>query len=61
MVIRTVGMITNPLKANNILINNDADMIEMARAFLSNPRWIRNAAKVFNHDIDVPLQCDRRI
>ena len=61
MVVRTVGMIKDPIKANNIIINQDADMIAMARAFLTNPRWVWDAAKVLNHDIDVPPQYARRI
>ena len=61
MVVRTVGMITDPFKANNIIINQDADMVAMARAFLSNPRWVWDAAKVLNHDIEVPPQYARRI
>ena len=39
MIVRTVGMITNPFEANNIIFNQGTDMIAMARAFLSNPRW----------------------
>ncbi len=61
MIVRTVGMITDPFEANNIIINQDADMIAMARAFLSNPRWVWDAAKVLNHDIEVPPQYARRI
>ena len=61
MIVRTVGMITDPFEANNIIINKDADMIAMARAFLSNPRWVWDAAKVLNHDIVVPPQYARRI
>ena len=61
MVVRTVGMINDPLEANKIIINQDADMVAMARAFLSNPRWVWDAAKVFNHDIEVPPQYARRI
>ena len=38
MIVRTVGMITDPTEANNIIINQDTDMVAMARAFLSNPR-----------------------
>ena len=38
MIFRTVGMITDPIDANNIIINQVADMVAMARAFLSNPR-----------------------
>ena len=61
MIVRTVGMINDPLEANKIIINQDADMVAMARAFLSNPRWVWDAAKVLNHDIEVPPQYARRI
>ena len=52
MVIRAVGMISDPIKANEIIINKEADMVAMARAFLSNPRWVWDAAKVLNEEID---------
>ena len=61
IVVRTVGMIKDPFEANNILINQEADMVAMARAFLSNPRWVWDAAKILNHDIEVPPQYARRI
>ena len=61
MIVRTVGMITDPIKDNNIIINHDADMVTMARAFLSYPRWVWDAAKVLNHDIQVPPQYAKRI
>ena len=61
MIVRRVGMITNPFEANNIIINQDADMIAMTRAFLSNPRWVWDAAKILNYDIEVPSQYARRI
>ena len=61
MIIRAVGMISDPKKANDIIINKDADMVAMARAFLSNPRWVWDAAKILNHSIDVPPQYARRI
>ena len=38
MIVRTVRIFTDPFEANNIIISKDADMIAMARAFLSNPR-----------------------
>ena len=60
MVIRTVGMITDPIKANQLLLNKDADMIAMARAFLSNPRWVWDAAKILQCDLPVPPQYARR-
>ena len=61
MVVRTVGMIKDPFKANKIIINQDADMVAMARAFLSNQRWVWDAAKLLNHHIEVPPQYARRI
>ena len=61
MVVRTVGMIADPIRANNIINNQDADIVAMARAFLSNPRRVWDAAKVLNHDIEVPPQYARRI
>ena len=60
MVIRTVGMITDPIKANGILQEQDADMIAIARAFLSNPRWVWEAARSLQYDISVPPQYARR-
>ena len=61
MVIRAVGMISDPIKANEIIINKEADMVAMARAFLSNPRWVWDAAKVLNEEIEVPPQYARRL
>ena len=60
MVIRTVGMITDPIRANDILEDQDADMIAIARAFLSNPRWVWEAARSLQYDISVPPQYARR-
>ena len=61
MVIRAVGMISDPIKANDIIINKEADMVAMARAFLSNPRWVWDAAKVLNEEIEIPPQYARRL
>ena len=61
MVIRAVGMISDPIKANDIIINKEADMVAMARAFLGNPRWVWDAAKVLNEEIEVPPQYARRL
>ena len=61
MIVRAVGMISDPKKANDIIVNKDADMIAMARAFLSNPRWVWDAAKILNHSINVPPQYARRL
>ena len=61
MVVRAVGMITDPIKANEIIKSKEADMIAMARAFLTNPRWVWDAAKALNHEIEVPPQYSRRL
>ena len=61
MVVRAVGMITDPIKANEIIKSKEADMIAMARAFLSNPRWVWDAAKALNQEIEVPPQYSRRL
>ena len=60
MVVRTVGMITDPIKANQTIINKEADMVALARGFLTNPRWVWDAAKILNYDIEVPPQYARR-
>ena len=57
---RTVGMITDPIKANKILENDESDMIAMARAFLSNPRWVWDAADILGAEIETPNQYARR-
>ena len=54
-------MITDPIDAKNIIIYQDVDMVAMARAFLSNPRWVWDVTKVLNYDIEVPPQYARRI
>ena len=53
-------MTKDPIKANNIIINQDADMIAMARAFLSNPRWVWDAADILGIEIETPNQYKRR-
>lgn len=40
----TVGLITDPLQAEEILQKGDADLIALARAFLYKPRWAWEAA-----------------
>ena len=60
MVVRAVGMITDQIKANQIIVDKEADMVAMARGFLTNPRWVWDAAKILKHDIEVPPQYARR-
>lgn len=40
----TVGMITEPQQAETILQSGQADMVALARAFISDPRWPWHAA-----------------
>jgi 2,4-dienoyl-CoA reductase-like NADH-dependent reductase (Old Yellow Enzyme family) len=40
----TVGLITDPHQANDIVARGDADMVALARAFLFKPRWGWEAA-----------------
>lgn len=40
----TVGLITDPQQAEDILQKGDADLVALARAFLYNPRWGWQAA-----------------
>ena len=45
---------------NKILENDESDMIAMARAFLSNPRWVWDAADILGVEIETPNQYARR-
>jgi 2,4-dienoyl-CoA reductase-like NADH-dependent reductase (Old Yellow Enzyme family) len=54
-----VGLITEAAQAEDILQENKADMIVMARAFLRDPYFPLHAAKALNHDLDWPVQYRR--
>ena len=55
----TVGLITNAEQAENILLNEEADLILIARESLRNPYFPLNAATALNENIDWPIQYDR--
>ncbi|HEX5354004.1 MAG TPA: NADH:flavin oxidoreductase/NADH oxidase [Rhodanobacteraceae bacterium] len=55
----TVGVITEPGQAEEILQRGDADLIEMAREFLRDPYFPRRAAKVLGASVRVPEQYQR--
>lgn len=57
--VRAVGMIADPVQAEEIVASGKADMVAMARAFLDNPRWVWHAAEKFNLPIEVPPQYSR--
>jgi len=55
----TVGMITDAVQAESILVNGDADLIMMAREFLRHPYFPLNAAAALKEDIKWPVQYER--
>ena len=55
----TVGLITEPRQAEEILQRGDADVIEMAREFLRDPYFPRRAAKKLGESIRAPEQYER--
>ena len=59
MAVRAVGMIADPVQAEEIVASGKADMVAMARAFLDNPRWVWHAAERFGVPITVPPQYER--
>ena len=57
--VRAVGMIADPLQAEEILASGKADQVAMARAFLDNPRWAWHAAERFGTAVEMPPQYQR--
>jgi len=54
-----VGLITTSIQAEEILQNNRADLIFLARALLRDPYWARTAAEELGADIEPPVQYKR--
>lgn len=54
-----VGLITNAIQAESILVNGDADLILLAREFLRDPHFPLRAAHELKEAIDWPVQYDR--
>ena len=54
-----VGLITTGIQAEEILKNNRADMILLARELLRDPYWAYTAAKELNVEIESPKQYER--
>lgn len=54
-----VGLITSSIHAEEILQNDRADLIFLARELLRNPYWPRTAAQELNAEITPPVQYDR--
>ena len=56
-----VGLITEPLQAEEILRSGQADAIFMAREFLRDPYFVFRAAQELGGQVDVPNQYGRAI
>ena len=50
------GMIIDPHQAQGIVADGHADMLEIARGFLDDPRWVWHAAEALDQQIDIPMQ-----
>ena len=55
----TVGMITEPAQADQIIRLGEADLVFMAREFLRHPYWPLNAAKPLHQKAETPAQYGR--
>lgn len=54
-----VGMITEPVQADQIVAGGQADVVFLARQFLRDPYWPLIAARALGHEIKWPLQYER--
>ncbi|MDC0651690.1 NADH:flavin oxidoreductase/NADH oxidase [Alphaproteobacteria bacterium] len=54
-----VGVIVNPQQAENILMENKADLIAMGRELMYNPFWSLHAAQELNSDPEYKLWPDQ--
>jgi 2,4-dienoyl-CoA reductase-like NADH-dependent reductase (Old Yellow Enzyme family) len=54
-----VGMITEPMQADQIIRNEEADLVIMAREFLRDPYWPLHAAATLHQEISWPQQYER--
>ena len=52
-------MITEPMQADQIIRNEEADLVIMAREFLRDPYWPLHAAAAVHQEIIWPLQYQR--
>jgi len=52
----TVGLITSPVQAEQIVATGQADVVFLGRELLRNPYWPLQAAKTLRADIDWPPQ-----
>lgn len=50
------GMIIKARQAEEIIAEGHADMLEIARGFLDDPRWVWHAAETLGAPLDIPMQ-----
>jgi len=55
----SVGLITSPIQAEEILQNDRTDLVFLARELLRDPYWPRTAAKALGVTIEGPKQYER--
>jgi 2,4-dienoyl-CoA reductase-like NADH-dependent reductase (Old Yellow Enzyme family) len=54
--VRTVGLITTPEQAEDIVASGKADMVALGRTFLDQPHWGWSAARALGADVRYPPQ-----
>jgi 2,4-dienoyl-CoA reductase-like NADH-dependent reductase (Old Yellow Enzyme family) len=54
-----VGLITEPVQAEEIIHSGKADLIMLGRSLLRDPYWPLHAARALGYDIDWPVQYTR--
>ena len=52
----TVGLITEPSEAEEIIASGEADMVALARGMLYDPRWPWHAAAELGASVQAPKQ-----
>ncbi|MGW4985956.1 oxidoreductase, partial [Streptomyces mirabilis] len=57
--VAAVGMITEPVQAEEILTSGKADAVLLARELLRNPSWARHAADRLDGTVTTPIQYHR--
>jgi 2,4-dienoyl-CoA reductase-like NADH-dependent reductase (Old Yellow Enzyme family) len=54
MTTMSVGMITQPVQAEEVVATGQADFVSLARGFIRNPRWVWDAADALGGESFVP-------
>jgi 2,4-dienoyl-CoA reductase-like NADH-dependent reductase (Old Yellow Enzyme family) len=54
-----VGLITTPGQANDLIVNNQADMVFLAREMLRDPHFALRAAHQLGQEVKWPIQYER--